>query len=115
VPQRLKQRVILSVICSAGLRVSEATQLKISDIDADRMQIRVVKSKAHQDRYVPLSKYALLSLRKYVLSSKPKVYLLNGLVKGEPIGTGAIQQSFRLAAQKANILKDVSVHSFIDA
>jgi integrase/recombinase XerD len=110
-PQRLKQRVILSLIYSAGLRVGEVTHLKISDIDSDRMQIRIIKSKGHQDRYVPLSKYALLGLRKYVLSAKPKVYLFNGSVKGEPIGTGAIQQSFRLAAQKANILKDVSVHS----
>ena len=50
-------------------------------------------------------------LRKYVASSKPKVYLFNGKVKGEKLGVSAVQQSFRLAVQKAKINKDVSVHS----
>jgi integrase/recombinase XerD len=110
-PQRLKQRVLLSLIYSAGMRVGEVCNLKISDIDSDRMQVRIVKSKGKCDRYVPLSNYALKGLRKYVLSSKPKVYLFNGRVKGEPLGTSAVQQSFRLAVNKAGIHKDVSVHS----
>lgn len=110
-PQRLKQRVILSLIYSAGLRVGELTRLKIADIDSDRMQIRIVKSKGNADRYVTLSHVILRGLRRYVLSAKPKLYLFNGVEKGKPIGTGAVQQSFRLAAQKAKILKEVSVHS----
>jgi len=110
-PQRLKQRVLLSLIYSAGLRVGEVCHLKISDIDSDRMQLRVVKSKGNIDRYVPLSGYALQGLRKYVKGSKPKDYLFNGRDKGRPLGSSAVQQSFRLAKQKANITKDVSVHS----
>jgi len=110
-PQRLKQRVILSLIYSAGLRVGELCRLKISDIDSDRMQIRIVKSKGNQDRYVPLSNYVLTGLRLYVRSSKPKQYLFNGKQKGSPMGTSAVQQSFRLAVKKAGISKDVSVHS----
>lgn len=110
-PQRLKQRVLLSLIYSAGLRVSEVCNLKISDIDSDRMQIRIVKSKGKMDRYVPLSTYVLKGLRKYIQSSKPKYYLFNGKVKGEPLGTSAVQQSFRLAIKKAAIQKEVSVHS----
>lgn len=110
-PQRLKQRVLLSLIYSAGLRVSEVCNLKISDVDSDRMQIRVVKSKGSYDRYVPLSSLLLSGLRKYVLSSKPKDYLFNGRVKGEPLGTSAVQQSFRLALKNTKIIKEVSVHS----
>jgi integrase/recombinase XerD len=110
-PQRLKQRVLLMLIYSGGLRVSEVCNLKISDIDSDRMLIRVAKSKGKYDRYVPLSAYALEGLRKYVQSSKPKVYLFNGRVKGEQLGTSAVQQSFRLAAKNGKINKDVSVHS----
>lgn len=110
-PSRLKQRVLLSLIYSAGLRVSEVCSLKLNDIDSDRMQIRVVKSKGKMDRYVPLSGYALEGLRKYIQSSFPKVYLFNGRIKGEPLGTSAVQQSFRLAIKKAKIDKDVSVHS----
>lgn len=110
-PQRLKQRVLFALVYSAGLRVGEVCRLKISDIDSDRMMIRVVKSKGKTDRYVPLSPYALRGLRKYVKSSKPKMYLFNGKLKGDPLGKGAVQQAFRLAVKKAGIQKDVSVHS----
>ena len=110
-PQRLKQRVLFALIYSAGLRVGEVCNLKISDIDSDRMLIRVVKSKGKQDRYLPLSVYVLKGLRKYVKSAKPKVYLFNGKIKGAPLGRSAVQQSFRLALKKAGIIKDVSVHS----
>ena len=110
-PQRLKQRVLFSLVYSAGLRVSEVCNLKINDIDSDRMQIRVVKSKGKSDRYVPLSNYVLIGLRKYLKSSKPKNYLFNGKIKGDPLSKSAVQQSFRLALKKAGIHKDVSVHS----
>lgn len=110
-PQRLKQRVLFALIYSAGLRVGEVCRLKISDIDSDRMQIRVVKSKGKLDRYVVLSSYVLGGLRKYLKSSMPKEYLFNGKVKGEALGKGAVQQAFRLAVKKAGIQKEVSVHS----
>ena len=110
-PERLKQRVLFALIYSAGLRVGEVCNLKISDIDSERMQIRVVKSKGKYDRYVILSSYILQGLRKYIKSSKPKVYLFNGKIKGESLGVSAVQQSFRLAVKKAGITKDVSVHS----
>ena len=110
-PQRLKQRVLFALIYSAGLRVGEVCNLKIGDIDSDRMQIRIVKSKGKHDRYVVLSTYILRGLRKYIKSSKPQVYLFNGKVKGEPLGHSSVQQSFCLAVKKAGITKDVSVHS----
>lgn len=110
-PQRLKHRVLLSLIYSAGLRVSEVCNLNINDIDSERMQIRVVKSKGKSDRYVVLSEYVLQGLRKYIASSKPQKYLFNGRIKGQPLGKGAVQQSFRLAVSKSGIIKDVSVHS----
>lgn len=110
-PVRLKQRVLFALIYSAGLRVGEVCNLKISDIDSDRMQIRVVKSKGKRDRYVPLSDYILQGLRKYVKSSFPVNYLFNGRVKGDPLGKSAVQQAFRLAVKKAGIQKSVSVHS----
>jgi len=105
------RKVPVALIYSAGLRVSEVCNLKISDIDSDRMQIRVVKSKGKYDRYVPLSQMLLNGLRKYLRSAMPSVYLFNGRTKGEPLGTGAVQQSFRLAIEKTGIIKDVSVHS----
>lgn len=110
-PQRLKQRFLFSLIYSGGLRVGEVCRLKISDIDKDRMQIRIVKSKGNHDRYVPLSNLILIGLDKYLRSSLPVNYLFNGLVKGEPLGHSAVQQSFRLALKQTNILKDACVHT----
>lgn len=110
-PQRLKQRVLFSLIYSAGLRVGEVCRLKISDIDKDRMQIRVIKSKGNHDRYVPLSDFIIIGLDKYLKSSLPVNYLFNGRIKGEPLGRGAVQQSFRLALKQAGILKEASVHT----
>lgn len=110
-PQRLKQRVLFSLIYSAGLRIGEACRLKIADIDSNRMQIRISQSKGRKDRYVILSDYVLKGLRKYYRSSKPREYLFNGNSKGKPLSEGAVQQSFRLAVKKAGIKKDVSVHT----
>jgi site-specific recombinase XerD len=110
-PQRLKQRFLFSLIYSAVLRVGEVCRLKISDIDKDRMQIRVIKSKGNHDRYVPLSELILIGLDKYLRSSLPVTYLFNGKTKGGPLGHGAVQQSFRLALKQANILKEASVHT----
>jgi site-specific recombinase XerD len=110
-PKSLKHRVILALIYSAGLRISELCKLKITDIDSDRMQIQIRNSKGNKSRYVILSDYILIGLREYVLSSKPSVYLFNGKTKGQPLGTGSIQQSFRRAMTLTKINKEASVHT----
>ena len=110
-PQRLKHRVLFSLTYSAGLRVSEVCNLKITDIDSDRMQIKVRQSKGNKDRYVILSKKILSGLRKYLKSSMPKDFLFNGKVKGHPLSHNAAQTSFRLAMQKAKINKEASFHT----
>lgn len=110
-PQRLKQRVILTLIYSAGLRVSEACNLLISDIDFDRKQIHIRFSKNDKSRYVILSDLIAKGLQQYIEGAKPKVYLFNGREKGSRLGTSAVQQAFRLAMDKSGIGKDASVHT----
>lgn len=110
-PQRLKQRVLLCLIYSAGLRVSEVCKLKISDLDFDRKQIHVRESKNNKSRYVVLSDLMAKGLCQYIKGSKPKVYLFNGRQKGTPMGHSAVQQTFRLAMQKAGIQKEACVHT----
>ena len=61
----LKHRTLLMTIYSAGLRVSEAVNLKITDIDSDRMTIHVVQGKGCKDRYTTLSPRLLVELREY--------------------------------------------------
>jgi integrase len=55
-PQQLKHRVLLPLIYSAGMRVGEVCNPKISAIDSDRMQVRIVQSKGKCDRHVPLGR-----------------------------------------------------------
>lgn len=74
----IKHKAILSLIYSAGLRVSEAINMKIEDIDSDRMQINIRQSKGNKDRVVKLSPYILDLLRVYFKKHRPKVYLFNG-------------------------------------
>ena len=59
----LKQRSLLSTIYATGLRVSEATHLKVADIDSQRMTLRVEQGKGQNDRYVMLSPRLLDNLR----------------------------------------------------
>jgi len=110
-PQRLKQRVLLALIYSAGLRVSEVCKLRINDIDFDRKQIHIRESKNNKSRYVVLSNLIAKGLQQYLEGTKPKTWLFNGKDKESPLGHGAVQQSFRLAMQKSGIEKDAVLHS----
>ncbi|MBL0326601.1 MAG: tyrosine-type recombinase/integrase [Cytophagaceae bacterium] len=59
-------------IYSAGLRISEAINLRISDIDSKRMQIRIEQAKGKKDRYTLLSVKTMGVLKKYFLEYKPQ-------------------------------------------
>lgn len=110
-PQRLKQRILLCLIYSAGLRVSEVCKLRINDLDFDRKQIHIRESKNDKSRYVILSDLIAKGLRQYINGVKPKIWLFNGKDKESPLGHGAVQQTFRLAMQKSGIQKDAVLHS----
>ncbi len=75
-----KHKAILFAAYSAGLRVSEVVNLKIRDIDSDRMQIFVEKAKGKKDRYVMLSPVLLDILRNYLktCASPPRMFLFEG-------------------------------------
>lgn len=76
--ENLKHRAILTVIYSAGLRIGEVVKLKITDIDSERMQIRICQSKGRKDRYTLLSPKTLTMLRDYFKVYKPKTHLFEG-------------------------------------
>jgi site-specific recombinase XerD len=74
----IKHKAILHLIYGCGLRVSEATNLKITDIDSQRMMIRIVQAKGKKDRYVGLPNTTLSILRQYYKDYLPNNYLFNG-------------------------------------
>lgn len=106
----LKHKAILMTIYSAGLRVSEALNLKIEDIDSQRMQIRVEQSKGKKDRYTLLSTKTLDTLRHYFQIYKPKLWLFEGQ-KGEQYSERSIQAILKNSVSKTNIKKRVTVHT----
>lgn len=74
----LKHKAIITLAFSTGMRVSEVCNVKIKDIDSDRMIISIIQAKGRKDRIVPLSKITLETLRNYFKVYKPKEYLFNG-------------------------------------
>src|SRR6202022_1280393 len=68
-PRQPRNRVLLMAIYGCGLRISEATQLKTSDIDRPRMQLRVRNGKGAKGRVLPLSERLLKSVSKLLASA----------------------------------------------
>lgn len=111
-PTYLKHRIALMLIYSAGLRISEAVNLLISDIDFDRQTILVRNGKGMKDRCLPLSKVIALGLGKYLAEYKPKNWLFNSNKIGQPYSRRSIQAVMQQAIAKAQIDKPkASVHS----
>ena len=106
----IKHKAIVMTIYSAGLRISECINLKIKDIDSNRMQIRIQQSKGKKDRYTLLSAKTLEILRAYFKVYKPKEYLFEGQYGGNYSAT-SIQTFFRDSIKKVGITKKVTVHS----
>jgi len=107
----LKQRVILTVCYAAGLRVSEAVQLRAAAIDSQRMVIRVEAGKGRKDRYVMLSPRLLDILRDYWKRTHPGEWLFPGDRPGEPITRFAVEHACREARARSGITRPVTPHS----
>jgi integrase len=71
----LFDRAMLMAVYSTGMRRAEMCQLKVEDIDSDRMLIHIRQGKGRRDRDVPLSPKLLETLREYWRWMKPKTYL----------------------------------------
>src|SRR4029453_17170441 len=113
--KNLYHRTLLLTLYGAGLRRSEASQLKVRDIDSQRMVLRVEQGKGGRDREIPLSPPLLAALREYYRWMRPKTYLFSGTRNGwradAPITTKVIWEAVRLAARKARIDKRVTPHT----
>ena len=69
---RIRDRLLLATTYTAGLRVSEVVHLKVADLDADRMTVRIAPGKGAVDRYVPLSPRLLKDWRAYWQTTPPQ-------------------------------------------
>ncbi len=113
----LKYQAALGVAYGAGLRASEVVHLKVSDIDSDRMIIRVDQGKGKRDRHAMLSPTLLELLRAWWRAGRAKRKLLPGgwLFPGQnpvnPMSSRQLNRAFHRAREAAEIDKRLSLHS----
>jgi site-specific recombinase XerD len=107
----LKHRTILMTAYGAGLRLNEICHLKLTDIDSDRMTIRVEQGKGAKDRYTLLSPRLLKELRRYWVAHRPKEWLFTARDATRPIGEHTVHRIYHAAKARARIVKDGGIHS----
>ncbi len=111
----LYHRTLLMTLYSTAMRRAELCQLKVQDIDSQRMMIRIHQGKGGRDREVPFSPKLLETLRVYFRWMRPTTFLFPGTVKGVradvPITPNVVWLACRQAAQRAGITKRLSPHS----
>ncbi len=105
-----KHKCILMTIYSGGLRRSELINLKVADIDSQRMLIKICGAKGKKDRFTLLSEKLVIELREYYKEYQPKIWLFEGQ-KGAQYSATSIEKIFRQAIDRANIIKHVTPHS----
>ena len=110
-PKLLKQRVVLTLIYSAGLRGQEVVNLKISDIDFERKTIHIRQSKYKKDRIMPLAESMALGLKKYLKAENPHIWLFNGKEPDGRYSVRGLSWVMRENLKKTSINKEVNLHS----
>jgi integrase/recombinase XerD len=106
-----RNRAILTACYAAGLRISECLHLKAADIDSQRMVIRIDQGKGHKDRYVMLSPKLLETLRSYWKAVRPKHWLFEGDIPGQPINRSSVETACQKACQLPGNRKSITPHS----
>ena len=107
----LKHKVILATLYATGMRSSELCNLKLQDIDSDRLQIKIVKGKGAKDRYIDIPEELIYLLRKYYGHYRPITYLFNGRKKGEKMSVTSLRWPIREAKRMMGLVKRVSPHT----
>lgn len=115
--RNLKHQTALSVAYGAGLRVSEVCALKVSDIDSQRMALRIEQGKGSKDRYAMLSPVLLEQLRHWWRYAQAQGKMREGgwLFPGQdpidPLTSRQLNRAIHAAADAAHIDKRVSMHT----
>jgi len=113
----IKYRAALSLAYGAGLRASEVVSVRVSDIDSERMMIRVEQGKGHKDRYALLSELLLDLLRAWWLAAHkrgvivPGGWLFPGRNPANHLSTRQLRRAFHGAREATGINKRVSLHT----
>lgn len=106
-----KYKAAFSAAYGAGLRVSEVVALKVSDVDSERMLLRIEQGKGRKDRFAMLSPQLLELLRDWWRIARPQVWLFPGRDRISPLTTRQFNRAVHAAAHMAEIAKRVTPHT----
>ncbi len=109
--RRLKYRALLMTCYAAGLRISEACQLRVEDIDSTRMVLRVRYAKGSKQRYSVLSARLLRVLREYWKHDRPVDRLFPGQGKSGYVTPTTVRQVFRKACDQVGLGRWCTPHT----
>lgn len=106
----LKHKLLLWIIYSCGLRRSEVTNIRLTDLDRERNILHIREGKGMVDRFVPVPDKVWVKVDEYKSAYKPREYLFEGQTGGR-YSSESVYRVFKEALVKAGIKKDVGVHS----
>lgn len=120
-----RMAVYFWTVYSLGLRMEEALNLQVGDIDSKRMMVHVHRGKGAKDRYIPLPQSTLLQLREFWKTHKHLRYLFpadgrnhrgvshrKGISQATtPMSPTAVQGAMKMITRQINFGKKVSTHT----
>ena len=106
----LKHRAIIALLYSCGLRIGECINLKLADIDFNRMQLRIRFGKGRKDRYVGIAKSFIPLASNYLATYKPEIYFVEGATN-QQYSASSIRKFLYRACQSAGITKKITPHT----
>ena len=116
--RELRYQTFILTAYSSGLRLGEALNLKVGDIDSERMKVHVRQGKGRKDRFVILPEVSLQALRAYWVTHRNPQLLFPGGKTAElrhdatlPMDRGGLQKSFKVIVKSCGIYKHVTPHS----
>lgn len=108
--KNLKHRAILALIYSAGLRIGELINLKLADIQIQRKQLFIKSAKGRKDRYVTLAESFMPLLQNYLMTYRPEVYFVEGVV-GKPYSASSVRKFLHKSCKAAKINRQITPHT----
>jgi site-specific recombinase XerD len=106
-----RQRMVLRATYACGLRLSEAVQLRVSDIDSRRMVLHVRQGKGQKERLLPLSPRLLEELRAYWKQYRPRDWLFAGQGRTGHLSRAAVQRLVIKVVRRLGWQKKASAHT----
>ena len=111
ISNNIKHKLVVQILYSTGLRISELKNLEINDIDFNRKCVLVKNGKGKKDRITVISQAVLKNVEKYLLEYKPIKYLFESFGVAKKMNIRSMQKVVTNLAGKAGIKKGVSAHS----